>query len=77
MLANYAAGFSILTKEIIKKGDVIKVEEYEGTVQHINMLRTKVTSKGGKTFYIPNSKILTEIVQKEIKNKSKTRKKAK
>ena len=64
-IPNITAGFFIHQKNIIKKGDTIKVKGIEGKVIMINMVETTLKVKGD-TVYLPNS-ILTknEITKKK------------
>lgn len=73
-IPNITAGFFIHQKNIIKKGDIIKVKDIEGKVISISLVETTI-KVNGDTVYIPNS-VLTknEIIKKKVLKKTKTRK---
>ncbi|MBU4502040.1 MAG: mechanosensitive ion channel [Nanoarchaeota archaeon] len=68
-IPNITAGFFLHQKNIIKKGDIIKVKDIEGQVMDISLVETTIKSKGDM-IYVPNS-VLTknEIIKKSKKSK--------
>lgn len=73
-IPNITAGFFIHQKNIIKKGDLIKVKDIEGRVMSISLVETTIKINGD-TVYIPNS-VLTknEIIKKKELKKPKSKK---
>ena len=64
-IPNITAGFFIHQKNMIKKGDIIKVKGIEGKIINISLVETTIKTNGD-IVYVPNS-ILTknEIIKKE------------
>ena len=61
---NLAAGVFIFQKKIIEKGDRIKLKDFNGRVEEINLIETKIKTSKGELVYIPNSLIIkNEIVK--------------
>ncbi|NLY73423.1 MAG: mechanosensitive ion channel family protein [Tissierellia bacterium] len=54
-LSNLAGGLVLVTTEPFKLGDFISTEGYEGTVEEIAILTTKLRTLDGKRVIIPNS----------------------
>ena len=67
-MPNMFAGFFIHQKRFIKEGDIIRVDNTEGKVVHINLVETKIETKQGDIIYIPNS-LLTKKTVVKVKNK--------
>jgi len=63
---NVVAGFMIYRKNRFKEGDYIKVKDIEGKVVHVNLVETRIKTKGKDIVYIPNSMLSREIIR--IKN---------
>ena len=55
VLQNLFAGFLILLYRPFQIGDQIKVKEYEGTVEEINIRATKMKTYDGERVVIPNN----------------------
>jgi len=53
-LSNLAGGAIILVTRPFKIGDYISAQGYDGTVQDINVIGTKLTTVDNKVVYIPN-----------------------
>jgi small-conductance mechanosensitive channel len=69
-IPNLVAGVVIHQKRDLKEGDKIKVRGIEGTIEHINLIETKVKTKT-EVMWVPNSLLTKEIVvRKEIKKKN-------
>ena len=54
-LSNLAGGLMILISRPFKVGDYVLISGYEGTVENIYIINTKLKTKDGKSIYIPNS----------------------
>lgn len=72
-IPNITAGFFIHQKNLIKKGDIIKVKDIEGKVISISLVETMI-KVNGDTVYVPNS-VLTknEITKKKALKKTKSK----
>lgn len=72
-IPNITAGFFIHQKNLIKKGDIIKVKDIEGKVISISLVETMI-KVNGDTVYVPNS-VLTknEITKKKGLKKTKSK----
>ncbi len=62
VLQNLFAGFLILLYRPFHIGDQIKVKEYEGTVEEINVRATKMKTYDGERVVIPNSDLYMNAV---------------
>src|SRR6185437_8950998 len=62
ILQNFIAGFFILIRRPFKRGDQIKVDDIEGTVQAVETRATLVKTFNGRLVIIPNSDIYTRSV---------------
>ena len=63
-MPNMFAGLFIHQKRFIKEGDILKVDNTEGKVVHINLVETKIETKQGDIIYIPNSLLTKKTVMK-------------
>lgn len=68
-MPNMFAGFFIHRKRFIKEGDIIRVDNTEGKVVHINLVETKIETKQGDIIFIPNSLLTKKTVVKVKKKK--------
>ena len=70
-IPNITAGFFIHQKNLIKKGDIIKVKDIEGKVVSVDLVETKIKVNGDVVF-MPNS-VLTkhEIIKKKESKKQR------
>jgi len=64
---NLIAGFFIYQKNLIKKGDKIKVGDLTGKVEKISLVETEIKTSSGDIIHIPNS----TLTKKEIIIKKK------
>lgn len=64
-IPNVTSGFFIHQKRNLKDGDIIKVNEIEGEILHINLVETKIKTKSGDIIYIPNSVLMKSSVRKK------------
>lgn len=62
ILQNWLAGMLILLRQPFEIGDQIEVNDYEGTVEHIETRATLIRSYDGKKVVVPNSEIYTNSV---------------
>jgi small-conductance mechanosensitive channel len=62
ILQNLASGVLILINRPFRRGDQIKVKDYEGTVEHIQSRATAIKTYDGRRVIIPNSDIYTSPV---------------
>jgi small conductance mechanosensitive channel len=69
-MPNMFSGLFIHRKRFINVGDVIKVENTEGKVVHINLVETKIETNKGDIIYFPNSLLTKNKVIKLKKKKS-------
>lgn len=63
-IPNMFAGFFIYRKDLVKKGDKIKVHGVQGKVEKISLIETTVRTKNGDTVLIPNSTLTKEEIVK-------------
>jgi len=68
-MPNMFAGFFIHQKGFIKEGDIIKVDNIQGKIIHINLVETKIETKQGDIIYIPNSLLTKKTIVKVKKKK--------
>ena len=62
MVANFFAGVIIIFTQPIKENDRILVNELEGTVKHIRLLSTVVSTLAHEIIIIPNSKLVDNVI---------------
>lgn len=60
---NFLAGILILLQQPFRIGDQIIVNDYEGTVDRIDIRTTEIITYGGERVVIPNSTVFTSVVQ--------------
>lgn len=58
-LSNVAGGVLLLINRTIKVGDYVQIDSYEGTVDEISILYTKLTTGDNKDVFFPNGVIST------------------
>ncbi len=63
LLANFIGGVVILTQKKFKMGDLIKVDDQFGKIVEIESRTTQIQAFDGTVLIIPNSKMLTSVVQ--------------
>lgn len=61
-IKNIFGGFTILTDSPFKIGDVIKFDNYEGTVQDIGIRSTRILTYEGRMITVPNYKLMDAYV---------------
>lgn len=62
ILQNYFAGLLILWRQPFKVGDQIRVKEFEGTVEEINMRSTRLKTYDGERAILPNGDVYTSVM---------------
>lgn len=62
ILQNFFAGILILWRRPFKVGDQIKVKEFEGTVEEINMRSTRLKTYDGERAILPNGDVYTSSI---------------
>ncbi len=68
---NLFAGIYIYRNKFIEEGEVIKVKGMEGKIIKINLVETKIETKGKDIVYIPNSALTkTEIIKVKKRKKN-------
>ncbi|ACB50833.1 hypothetical protein cce_1483 [Crocosphaera subtropica ATCC 51142] len=60
---NFLAGILLLAQEPFRINDQIIVENYEGTVESINIRTTQIRTYQGERILLPNSTVFTSAVQ--------------
>ena len=62
ILQNLLAGLLLLINRPYRRGDQIKIKEFEGTVEHIESRATLIKTYDGRRVIIPNSDVYTSPV---------------
>ena len=62
ILQNLLAGLLLLVNRPYRRGDQIKVKDYEGTVEHIESRATLIKTYDGRRVIIPNADVYTSPV---------------
>ncbi len=62
ILQNYFAGLLILWRQPFKVGDQIRVKDFEGTVEEINMRSTRLKTYDGERAILPNGDVYTSVM---------------
>ncbi|MBW4647661.1 MAG: mechanosensitive ion channel family protein [Kastovskya adunca ATA6-11-RM4] len=60
---NFLAGVLLLIQEPFQINDQIVIEDYEGTVERIDIRTTQIRTYGGERVLLPNSTVFTNAVQ--------------
>ncbi|MDY7002987.1 MAG: mechanosensitive ion channel family protein [Cyanobacteriota bacterium] len=60
---NFLAGILLLLQQPFRIGDQIIVDDYEGTVEQIDIRTTKIRTYNGERVILPNSNVFTSAVQ--------------
>ena len=55
LMSNVAHAISIMINKPYKNGDYIKINEYEGNVEEITLLNTKILTINNEMIYVPNT----------------------
>lgn len=60
---NFLAGVLILLQEPFRIGDQVIIEDYEGTIEQIDIRTTKIKTYKGEKVILPNATLFTNAVQ--------------
>ncbi len=60
---NFLAGILLLLQEPFRIGDQIIVDNYEGTVEQIDIRTTKIRTYNGERVILPNANVFTSAIQ--------------
>ncbi len=63
LAANYVSGFVILAERSLRIGDLVKVDNFEGTITDINTRYTVLRAAGGREAIVPNEMLITQRVE--------------
>ena len=63
LAANYVSGFVILAEQSLRIGDLVKVDNFEGTITDINTRYTVLRAAGGREAIVPNETLMTQRVE--------------
>lgn len=67
---NYLAGVLLASRSPFTKGDLIKVGDYQGYVQNLNMRGTTIVDLNGNLILIPNIMVIQSVVENRSANPS-------
>ncbi|HEV3137804.1 MAG TPA: mechanosensitive ion channel domain-containing protein, partial [Pirellulales bacterium] len=59
---NFMSGIILLAEQPIRVGDVVTVDDVQGTVQHIGPRSTRIRTDSNHELIVPNSKLLSDKV---------------
>lgn len=68
---NYISGFLLAMRSPFTQGDHIKVNDYQGLVQNLNMRGTTIMDLDGNLILIPNTTVIQSVVQNYSANPHK------
>jgi small conductance mechanosensitive channel len=68
---NYLSGLLLAIRSPFTKGDSIKVNEFEGIVQNLNMRGTTIMDNDGNLVLIPNTTVIQSVVLNKTANSIK------
>jgi small-conductance mechanosensitive channel len=60
---NFLAGILILLEEPFRIKDQIKIDDYEGTVENVNIRTTEIITYQGERVLLPNSTVFTSAIK--------------
>lgn len=64
LMRNIAISMYFQASRMLRGGEYVKIGEYEGEIQSIRPLYTKIKS-GDAVYYIPNTELITEVIEYE------------
>lgn len=67
---NYLAGLLLASRSPFTRGDLIKIGEYQGYVQNLNMRGTTIIDFNGNLLLIPNIMVIQSVVENRSANPS-------
>lgn len=63
LAANYVSGFVILAESSLRIGDLVKVDNFEGTITDIKTRYTVLRAPNGREAIVPNETLITQRVE--------------
>ena len=63
LASNYVSGFVILAERVMRIGDNVRVDNFEGRITNINARYTVVRSSTGRESIVPNEMLITQRVE--------------
>ncbi len=69
-LSNLFGSFSVMSDQVFKLGDRIKIDKYEGIVNDIGLRSTKIKTSRNTTIVIPNTKLANSIIENVSKREN-------
>jgi len=63
LASNYVSGFVILAERMLKIGDLVKVDGFEGRITDINTRATVIRAPSGRESIVPNELLITQRVE--------------
>ncbi|WP_246312423.1 mechanosensitive ion channel family protein [Pseudaquabacterium terrae] len=63
LAANYVSGFVILAERSLRIGDIVKVDNFEGTITDITTRYTVIRASNGRESLVPNELLITQRVE--------------
>jgi small-conductance mechanosensitive channel len=63
LASNYVSGFVILFERSLRIGDIVRIDNFEGTVTDIKTRYTLIRALNGRESIVPNEKVITERVE--------------
>jgi small-conductance mechanosensitive channel len=62
---NVVAGIHLLYERTLSIGDIIEIDEYEGIIEDIGIVKSTIKKKDGEYVVIPNSQIMKSVIVKK------------
>ena len=62
LIADFFAGITLISMGLVKEGDRIKSDEYDGIIQRIRLMNTEMNTLENETLIIPNSLLTGGII---------------
>ncbi|HEU4459071.1 MAG TPA: mechanosensitive ion channel domain-containing protein [Methylibium sp.] len=63
LASNYISGFVVLAERMLKIGDLVKVDGFEGRITDINTRSTVIRAPSGRLSIVPNELLVTQRVE--------------
>ncbi|MET0328001.1 MAG: mechanosensitive ion channel domain-containing protein, partial [Luteimonas sp.] len=67
---NFVSGLILLVERPVKIGDWVKLNDVEGDIRRINVRSTEIQIADHSTVIVPNSELITKVVQNKTKGNS-------
>lgn len=65
---NYASGLMLSLRELFRRGEIIKIGEYEGVVQRVTTQATTIIDYSGNSIIIPNAQVVSSVIVNLTRN---------